>query len=58
LIIGDDITITVLGVSDKTVKLGIDAPADIAVDRSEIRSKKERGRQQTGYLRMPITNRD
>jgi carbon storage regulator len=36
LCIGDDIKITIRGVSSQQVKLGIDAPKDIAVHRSEI----------------------
>jgi carbon storage regulator len=35
--IGDDIIITVLRVDRGRVKLGIDAPADVHVDRGEIR---------------------
>lgn len=42
IIIGNDVVVTVLSVdSHGRVKLGIDAPKDIPVDRSEIRIKKE-----------------
>ncbi|MGH8345479.1 MAG: carbon storage regulator CsrA [Pseudomonas sp.] len=34
--IGNDITITVLGVSGKQVRIGIDAPKDVPVHRDEI----------------------
>ncbi|VVN10933.1 carbon storage regulator CsrA [Pseudomonas fluorescens] len=34
--INDDISITVLSVSGQQVKLGIEAPADVAVHRQEI----------------------
>ena len=36
LMIGDDVEITVLEVKGKTVKLGISAPGDVSVHRSEI----------------------
>lgn len=40
--IGDDVTITVLGVVGNSVRLGIDAPRHIVVDRAEIRERKRR----------------
>jgi len=36
IIIGDEITITVLSVSGESVKIGIDAPRHIPVNRQEI----------------------
>lgn len=38
--IGDDITITVVRIGKTTVKIGIDAPCDTRVVRSEIVSHK------------------
>lgn len=36
LIIGDDVKITVLGISGNQVRVGIDAPKDVTVHREEV----------------------
>lgn len=42
LMIGDDISISVLGVKGNQVRIGIDAPKDVAVHREEIFQKIQR----------------
>ena len=36
LMVGDDVTITVLGVKGNQVRIGVNAPKDVAVHREEI----------------------
>jgi carbon storage regulator len=36
LMVGDDVSITVLGVKGNQVRLGVNAPRDVAVHREEI----------------------
>ena len=45
LMVGDDVTITVLGVKGNQVRIGVNAPKDVAVHREEIyeRIQSEKG---------------
>ena len=40
--VGEDITITILGVEGNKVRVGIAAPRNVAVDREEVFERKQR----------------
>jgi len=44
LLIGKEIIVTVCRIKNDKVRLGIEAPANVEIDRSEVRERKERGK--------------
>ena len=49
LMIGEDISVTVLGVKGNQVRIGINAPKDIAVHREEIFDKIQEDTEEIGH---------
>jgi carbon storage regulator len=49
LMIGDSVTVTVLGVKGNQVRIGITAPKDVAVHREEIYQRIQRG-EEAGHV--------
>jgi carbon storage regulator len=54
--IGDSVTVTVLGVKGNQVRVGVNAPKEIAVHREEIYERIKREEQAGGgQARRPVT---
>ena len=53
VMIGNDVTVTVLGVKGNQVRIGVNAPRDVAVHREEIFERIKREEQDGGGASAP-----
>lgn len=55
ILIGDNITIKVLGVDNGNVKLGIDAPRDVSITRSELIDAVQKANKEASNTQLDTT---
>lgn len=55
LMIGDEVTVTVLGVKGNQVRIGVNAPKEIAVHREEIYQRIQKEKEQGSGADAPDT---
>ena len=56
VMIGDNVTVTVLGVKGNQVRVGVNAPKEVAVHREEIYERIKREEAAGGAVKRPITS--
>ena len=55
VMIGNEVTVTVLGVKGNQVRIGVNAPKDVAVHREEIYERIKREQDQDPRIGAPVT---
>jgi carbon storage regulator len=55
VMIGNDVTVTVLGVKGNQVRVGVNAPKDVAVHREEIYDRIKREEDPEGHASGTVT---
>jgi carbon storage regulator len=55
VMIGNDVTVTVLGVKGNQLRIGVNAPKDVAVHREEIYERIKREEEQESRSGAPVT---
>ncbi|MEN8720218.1 MAG: carbon storage regulator CsrA [Oceanococcaceae bacterium] len=55
ILIGDNVTVTVLGVKGQQVRIGIDAPKDVNIHREEILTRKDDDKDAESTIVTPAT---